>query len=81
LTVTFTLGADNGSAIASQTARCTSSNGGVTKTGTHSGASAAAITVASVTTGKTYTCTVTATNARGASLASAPSLPVTVGAS
>jgi chitinase len=81
LIVTFTLGADNGSAITSQTAKCTSSNGGATETGTHSGASAGAITVASVTTGKTYTCTVTATNARGASLASAPSLPVTVGAS
>jgi hypothetical protein len=80
LIVTFTLGADNGSAITSQTAKCTSSNGGVTETGTHSGASAAAITVASVTTGKTYTCTVTATNARGPSLASAPSLPVIVGA-
>jgi hypothetical protein len=79
LIVTFTLGADNGSAVTSQTAKCTSSNGGVTETGTHSGASAAAITVASVTTGKTYTCTVTATNARGASLASAPSLPVIVG--
>jgi Fibronectin type III domain/NHL repeat len=80
LTVTFTLGADNGSAITSQTARCTSSNGGVTETGTHSAASAAAIQVLSVTTGKTYTCTVTATNARGASLASAPSPPVIVGA-
>jgi len=80
LIVTLRLGADNGSAITSQTAKCASSNGGATETGTHSGAGAAAITVASVTTGKTYTCTVTATNARGASLASAPSLPVIVGA-
>ncbi len=80
LTVTFTLGADNGSAVTSQTARCTSSNGGVTETGTHLGGGAAPIMIASVTTGKSYTCTVTATNARGASLASAPSLPVIVGA-
>jgi titin len=40
---------------------------------------AAAITVAAVTTGKTYTCTVTAINSRGGGLASVPSLPVIVG--
>ena len=79
LTVTFTLGANNGSAISSQTASCTSSNGGVTKTGTHRGADAAPIAVAGLTTGKTYTCTVTDTNARGKGLASARSLPVVVG--
>ena len=79
LTVTFTIGANNGSAITSQTATCVSSNGGVTKTGTHSGAAAAPITVAGVTTGKTYTCTVKATNARRSGPASAPSLPVIVG--
>ena len=49
------------------------------KTGTHTGATAAQITVAAVTTGKTYTCTVKATNARGAGLASAPSPAVIVG--
>jgi hypothetical protein len=79
LTVTFTNGANNGSAITSQTATCTSSNGGVTKTGTHTGAAAAAISVAGVTTGKTYTCTVAATNARGVGLPSVASLPVIVG--
>jgi titin len=79
LTVTFTIGASNGSAITSQSATCASNNGGATKTGVHTGAAAAPITVAAVTTGKTYTCTVIATNARGASLASAPSLPVIVG--
>jgi hypothetical protein len=79
LTVTFALGANNGSAITGQTATCVSSNGGVARTGTHSGATAAPISVALVTTGKTYTCTVKASNARGASLASAPSLPVIVG--
>jgi hypothetical protein len=80
LIVTFTIGADNGSAITGQTARCTSSNGGATETGTHSGASAAPITVALVTTGKTYTCAVTAVNGRGPSTASVSSAPVVVGA-
>jgi hypothetical protein len=79
LTVTFTIGANNGIAITSQTATCVSSNGGLTKTGTHTGATAAPITVAAVTTGKTYTCTVKVTNARGAGLSSAASLPVIVG--
>jgi streptogramin lyase len=79
LTVTFTNGANNGSAITRQTATCVSSNGGVTRTGVHNGASAAPITVAAVTTGKTYTCSVKATNARGVGPASAASLPVTIG--
>jgi hypothetical protein len=80
LIVTFALGGNNGSAISKQTATCASSNGGVTRTATHTGASPAPITVASLTTARTYTCTVTATNARGTGAASAPSLPVTVGA-
>jgi hypothetical protein len=81
LTVTFTIGANNGSAITSQTATCVSSDVGAAtpKTGVHTGATAAPITVAGVTTGKSYTCTVKATNARGAGRASAPSLPVIVG--
>ena len=77
--VTFTIGANNGAAIASTTATCTSSNGGALKSATHTGATAVAITVAAVTTGKTYTCKVTAKNSRGVGLASAPSLPVIVG--
>ena len=68
LTVTFTAGANNGAAITGYTATCTSSNGGVT--GTQSGA-ASPITVTGLTTAKTYTCTVVATNARGTGLASA----------
>ena len=44
-------------------------------------ATGAPIVVAGVTTSATYTCTVRATNGRGAGLASAPSLPVIVGAS
>jgi hypothetical protein len=79
LMVTFSIGADNGSAITSQTATCTSSSGGVTKTGTHTGAAAAPISVAGVTTGVPYTCQVRATNARGAGPASAASAPVIVG--
>ena len=79
LRVTFTLGTNSGSAISSQTATCASSNGGVTRTGTHRGGNAASITVTGVTTGKIYTCTVAATNARGRGLASARSLPVVVG--
>jgi len=80
LTVSFTAPASNGgSAITSYTATCTSSDGGVTKTGVVSGAAAAPITVASATTGKSYTCTVKATNARGAGGASAVSRPVIVG--
>ncbi len=79
LTVTFAAGVNNGSAIGKYTATCTSSNGGVTKTGLHYYATPAPITVTGVTTGKTYTCTVTATNARGTGLASSPSLPVIVG--
>ena len=77
ITVSYTLGADNGSAISSQTATCTSSNGGTPGSATITGATAAPITVASLTTGKTYTCTVTATNARGGGLPSTPSPGVT----
>ncbi|MDP9332531.1 MAG: fibronectin type III domain-containing protein, partial [Actinomycetota bacterium] len=76
LTVSFTAGANNGSAITGYTATCTSPDGGVagSQTGT-----ASPIVVSGLTTAKTYTCTVRATNARGAGLASAPSLPVIVG--
>ncbi len=80
LSVTFTNGAGNGSPITGQTATCVSSNGGGTESGTNAGATAAAIVVSGVTTGDSYTCTVTATNARGTSLASAPSSPAVVGA-
>lgn len=83
--VSFTPGADNGSAITGFSATCTSSNGGAP--GTQSGASSP-LTVGSLTTGKTYTCTVTATNAIGTSPAStasaaivpaaAPATPVSV---
>ena len=79
LSVRFTIGADNGSPITSQTATCVSSDGGPTATGSNSGPTAAPITVVGATTGDTYTCTVTATNLRGTGLASSPSTPVVVG--
>ncbi len=79
LSVTFTNGASDGSPITGQTATCVSSNGGPTETGTNSGSAAAPIVVSNVTTGDAYICTVTATNARGTSVASAPSLAVIVG--
>jgi titin len=41
LKVTFKLGADNGSVITGQIATCTSSDGGTTGTGRHSGSTAA----------------------------------------
>ncbi len=80
LAVTFAAPVSSGGTpITGYTATCTSSNGGVTETGSHSGASAAPITVTGVATGKTYTCTVKATNAVGTGIMSAPSLPVIVG--
>jgi hypothetical protein len=73
LRVTFTAGASHGSAITGYTVTCTSSDGGLT--GTQTG-SASPITVTGLTTARTYTCTVTATNSRGTGLASAPSAAV-----
>jgi hypothetical protein len=74
LRVTFTAGANNGSATTNYTATCTSSNGGVLRS--KSGA-ASPITVTSLSTGKSYTCKISGANARGAGLASAPSGAVT----
>ncbi len=65
-----------GSAITGYTAACTSSNAGIA--GTASGATNP-LTVTGLTTGKTYTCTVKATNAIGTGPASAPSAPVIIG--
>src|SRR6185295_18771977 len=64
VSVAFTAGANNGYTILFFTASCTSSNGGVT--GSNVGATSP-ITVSGLTNGKTYTCTVTATNAIGTS--------------
>jgi hypothetical protein len=79
LKMSFTPGADNGSSVTapSFTATCTSSNGGVTKTGV---STVSPITIANATTGKTYTCTLKAHNARGYGLASVSSGAIVVGA-
>lgn len=79
LKVSYTAGANSGSAIAKFTATCTSRNGGRTRSAIHSGATAAPITVTGVDTDKTYVCTVSATDAGGTSAASVPSAAVIVG--
>jgi len=75
LKVSFTAPASNGATISNYTASCTSSNGGIAKseTGTSS-----PITVGGLSTTKTYTCAVTATNSRGTGPASARSAAATV---
>src|SRR5436190_20737753 len=78
ISVTFVAPADNGSAIQFYTASCTSSNGGVE--GVTSGA-VSPVVVTGLDNGKTYTCTVSATNGNGtgaASVASASTVPATV---
>ena len=61
-TVRFTAPAANGAAITKYTATCTSSDGGLTKSGIYT---RSPVTVLQLTLTKTYTCTVTATNAIG----------------
>lgn len=71
ISVAFTAPASNGgAAITAYNASCTSSDGGAAGAG--SGA-ASPIVVSGVTSGKTYTCTVTATNSVGTGAASAAS--------
>ena len=74
--VTFTVPQNNaGTSIRHVDATCTSSNGGVTRTRSGSGSP---LTVANLTVGKRYTCSVTSTNARGTSAASNPSAVIVV---
>jgi len=80
LTVGYTLGPDNGSVITRSTASCTSSDGGVARSASHSGSTAAPIAVGPLSLRKTYTCTMTATNALGTSPASTASPSAVVGA-
>ena len=77
ITVAFTPGSDGGGAITSFSASCTSLDGGAAGSQTGSG-SPIAVTI--LTNAKTYTCTVTATNAVGTSAASLPSTPAVPGA-
>lgn len=68
---------NGGASITGYTATCTSTNGGVSGSNT-GGPSATSIQVSGLTGGKTYTCTVTATNSAGVTgPATAPSSPVT----
>jgi hypothetical protein len=73
ITVTFTSPPDGGSTITNYTAGCVSSDSGTpgSQTGTDS-----PIVVSGLDNGKTYTCTVTATNNDGDSLPSDPSATV-----
>jgi hypothetical protein len=74
--ITFTKPADNGGAkIVDYRAKCTSSDGGAKGS---RGTSKSPVVVNGLTSGKTYTCTVTARNKAGLGPASAPSDPVLV---
>ena len=70
---------NNGSPIKRLNWTCTSSNGGATATGTgkYKANQEDSIYTTTLTTGKTYTCIVTGTNARGTGLPSDPSDPPT----
>jgi titin len=73
-TLTFTPGANNGAAITRYNASCASSDGGATRVGTNT---RSPLNVLSLSVGKTYTCTLTATNAIGTGAASVPSATFT----
>ncbi|HEY1278931.1 MAG TPA: fibronectin type III domain-containing protein, partial [Acidimicrobiales bacterium] len=75
ISVAFAPGSDGGSAITGYTAKCTSSNGGATRSVNGAGSP---VVVTALTNTKTYTCTVTAKNAVGTGPASAPSAAVTL---
>jgi len=70
----------NGAAITKYTATCTSSNGGVARSAARTGTTLALpITVTGLTTKKTYTCVVRATNVHGVGAASTATAPIIVG--
>lgn len=76
ITVTFNAPSGSGSsAISGYTATCTSSNGGVTGSNT-AGAGVTTILVSGLTNGKSYSCTVTASNSVGEGPAAAASSTV-----
>ena len=80
LGVRYAAGANNGATVTKYTATCTSGNGGATRAGVHAFATAGTITIGGVTTARSYTCRVTATNSRGTSVPSVASTSVIVGA-
>ena len=67
LKVSFSAARTNGAPITAYTARCRSSNGGRTRSKT---GRAGPLTVTGLSAGKSYTCTVEATNSRGSGVAS-----------
>jgi predicted phage tail protein len=71
----FTAPPNGGSTITSYSATCASTNGGATRTGT---AATSPVAVATLSTGRTYTCTVRARNAVGDGPASTKSTPFVV---
>jgi hypothetical protein len=73
LKVGFAAARNNGSPITKYTATCTSRNGGVTRS---KSARTGPVTVSGLTSGKSYTCTVKATNGRGTGPASHPSTTI-----
>jgi Fibronectin type III domain len=73
--VNFSPGANNGAKTTAYAARCTSVNGGLTN---RAAARRSPVSVANLTPGKAYTCTVTGTNSRGTSPPSNPTGPVVV---
>jgi len=75
LLVSFDAAATNGAAITHYTATCTSTNGGTANTNSDK---TSPINIDRLTPGKTYTCTVTATNSRGTGPSSPPSAKVVV---
>ncbi len=77
ITVRYTAAASNGPPITGYTATCTSSNGGAAGSNS-AAASATSIRVSGLTDGKSYTCTVRASNASGPGPVSAPSNRVTL---
>ncbi|HEV7524934.1 MAG TPA: fibronectin type III domain-containing protein, partial [Acidimicrobiia bacterium] len=70
ITVSFTAPFNGGSAITGYTATCASLNGGAPGNATDTGSP---VDVTGLTNGKTYTCSVTATNANGDGPSSPPS--------
>ena len=81
VSVRFAAGADNGSPVTQFSVLCLSTDGGVPGGAVRKGSHAAPITVKRLTTGRTYLCVVSATNARGTGRPSWISAPVVVGAS
>lgn len=76
ITVKFSPPAKNdGPEVTGYTATCTSSNGGISRSIT-AGAGATSIQVGGLTNGRSYVCTVTASNAGGTGPASAPSVAI-----